>query len=255
MGEPTNSRTVKSVQNGFEIIEFLKNTDGASITNIADELNLAKSTVYQQLSTLSKLGYVVQEEDAYHVGLKFLDIGEMARTRRHVYNLAEPLVEDLASESEERAQFFAEENGRGIYIHTEQGIHAVQTGRRVGKQRYLHSSAGGKAILAFLSEQRVDKIIGRWGLPQETTNTYTTRESLEENLSKIRDRRYSVNKAESIDGLWAIGVPVLRPDDTPAGALSISGPRHRIKSDKNRQEIIELLLTTANELELKLAYE
>ena len=255
MGKSEDSRAVKSTRTAFRIVEVIKDTGGARLTDIADELDLAKSTVHQQLSALSQMGYVVQDEQEYHVGLKFLDIGEAARSRKPVYKLAKPLVEDLAAQTEERAQYFAEENGRGIYIHTEQGKHAVQTGRRVGKRRYLHSSAGGKAILAHLPAREVDQIIDQWGLPQETDNTYTTRESLTEDLAEVRDRGYSINKSESIDGLWAIGVPVLRPDDMPAGALSVSGPRHRIGSQENKDQLIELLLGTANELELKIAHQ
>lgn len=254
MSDPTNNRSVKSTRTTFRIIEALEASDGARLTDLAAELDLAKSTVHQQLSALAELGYVVQEGKQYQLGLKFLDLGGYVRARKPAYKLAEPLVEELAEETGERAQFFAEEHGRAIYIHTKQGEHAVQADRRVGKQRYLHSSAGGKAILAHLPEEEIEAVIDQWGLPQETENTHTTRESLFEDLAEICDRGYSLNKAESISGLWSVGVPVMGPDGLPVGAFSISGPRHRMKTDRIHEEIVDLLLGTANELELNIEY-
>lgn len=254
MTDPTESRSVKSTRTTFRIIEALEACDGARLTDLAADLGLAKSTVHQQLSALVELGYAIKEDGQYQLGLKFLDIGEYVRTRKSAYKLAEPLVEELADETGERAQFFAEEHGRAIYIHTKQGEHAVQADRRVGKQRYLHSSAGGKAILAHLPNDRIDEVIDRWGLPQETENTHVTRESLFNDLDKIRDRGYSLNKAESISGLWSIGVPVMGPDGLPVGSFSISGPRHRMKADQFHENTVDLMLGTANELELNIKY-
>jgi DNA-binding IclR family transcriptional regulator len=254
MSNSTNGRAVKSTRTTFRIIEVLEARDGAGLTDLAAELGLAKSTVHQQLSALYDLGYVVKEGNRYQLGLKFLTLGEHVRTRKKVYTLAEPLVEELASKTGERAQFFAQEHGRAIYVHTKQGAHAVQAGRRVGKQRYLHSSAGGKAILAHLPEADIEAVIDRWGLPAETDNTHTTREALFEDLAAIRERGYSLNRAESISGLWSVGVPVMGPDERPVGAFSISGPRHRMKGESVHEEMVDLLLGTANELELNIAY-
>lgn len=254
MNDPTESRSVKSTRTTFRIIETLEVSNGARVTDLAEKLELAKSTIHQQLSALYELGYVTKENGQYELGLKFLDLGEYVRTRKPLYNLAEPLVEELATETGERAQFFAEEHGRAVYIHTKQGEHAVQADRRVGKQRYLHSSAGGKAILAHLSPEKIEAVIDQWGLPQETDNTHATRESLLEDLEVIRERGYSLNQAESISGLWSVGVPVMDPDGRPVGSFSISGPRHRMKAERVNEEIVDLLLGTANELELNIAY-
>ncbi len=254
MSNPTDSRAVKSTRTTFRIIEAIEANDGARLTDLADELGLAKSTVHQQLSALVELGYVIQEDGRYQLGLAFLNLGEHVRTRKRAYTLSESLVEELATETGERAQFIAEEHGRAIYIHTKQGEHAVKADRRVGKHRYLHSSAGGKAILAHLPEERIEAVIDRWGLPQETENTHADRGSLFEDLAEIRERGYSMNKAESISGLWSIGVPVLGPDGTPVGSFSISGPRHRMKAEQFHDATVDLLLGTANELELNIQY-
>lgn len=248
-----HSRSVKSVETMFDIVELLVERDGTGVTEISQELDLAKSTVHQQLSTLRSLGYAVNEDDNYYPGLRFLSLGEYTRNRHEVTQKAEPMVEQLANETEERAQFFVEEHERGVYLHISGGERAVQVNRHPGKLRYLHSSAGGKAILAFMDRDRVEEVIDRWGLPAETEHTITDEDELYAELDRITEQGYATNKEESIDGLWSLGVPVLANGQV-VGSFSVSGPRHRLDTEWFREELPNLLRGTANELELKLEY-
>lgn len=254
MNEQNKSRTIGSDRTVFRIIEALMELDGATVTELAAELDMAKSTVHQHLATLFDLGYVIKQKKEYNVGLRFLSIGEYAKGNNDAVPLIEPMVEQLAVETDERVQFFIEEHGQGIYLHTEAGERAVQANRKTGELRYLHSSAGGKAILAQMSTKEVDTIINKHGLPAETERTVTDRETLFDELEVIRERGYSFNKGESIKGLWAVGVPVV-VGDTIVGAFSISGPRHRLENSELGEEIPDLLLAAANELEIKLQYD
>jgi DNA-binding IclR family transcriptional regulator len=250
----SSDRTLKSVRTTFEIIELIQDQDGAYLTTIITHLNLPKSTVYQHLQTLEDVGYLVKEENQYYIGLRFISIGENARTRKDGYALAKPMVQQLANETEERAQFIVEEHGQGIYLHTDQGSQGVQTDRLIGERRYLHSSAGGKAILADTDQSKVESIIDQVGLPAETQNTITTKICLFNELKQIQDRGYSINNEESINGLRGIGVPVIGPDGTVFGAFSVSGPVQRFSGNWFENELPNLLLGTANELELRLKY-
>lgn len=254
MNEQTESRSIGSDRTVFRIIEALMELDGATVTELATELDIAKSTIHQHLATLFDLGYVIKEKEGYNVGLRFLSIGEYAKWNNDAAPLVEPMVDQLAAETEERVQFFVEEHGRAIYLHTAAGERGVQANRQTGELRYLHSSAGGKAILAQMSPEEIDAVIERHGLPAETEHTVTDREKLFAELETIRERGYSFNKGESIEGLWAVGVPVV-VNDTVVGAFSISGPRHRLENSGLREEIPNLLLATANELEIKLQYD
>lgn len=247
------SRSVKSVETMFRIVDALIEHDGARVTDLAGELDLAKSTVHQQLATLCSLGYAVKENGEYHVGLKFFSIGEHARKRKESAQLAKPMVEQLAGETEERVQFFVEEHGQAIYLHIQEGEHGVKAGRHPGKIRHLHSSAGGKAILAQMPRERVFDVIDRWGLPAETDHTITKKGKLFEELEQIREQGYATNKEESIEGLWALGVPVVASGEV-VGAFSISGPRHRLDTEQFRTKVPDMLRGAANELELKLEY-
>lgn len=245
---------LQSTDTLFRILEVLRKRDGTGVTALAEELGLAKSSVHAHLSTLKAHRYVVQDGSTYYVGNRFLQLSEYARTRREDYELAADLVTQLCEKTGERAQFIAEEHGKGIYLYCEGGEHAVHTESGVGREVFLHSTAAGKAILAELPDQRVDEILDTWGLPAQTDETITDADELREELAVIHDQGYSKNRGENIDSLNAVGVAVTRPDGSVSGAFSVSAPANRLQGDRLDNEFPELLLGVANELELNIAY-
>ena len=238
----------------FNIIEVLVEKNGATVTEIATELELAKSTVHQHLTTLVDLEYAIKFGQEYNVGLRFLTIGEQARQKYNAADLMKNMVNQLAQETGERVQFIIKEYNHTFYTYIAAGERGVTANRTAGKMRYLHSSSGGKAILAEMSNENIKCIIDRTGLPAETDNTITDKEQLFEEIDKIRERGYSLNKGESVEGLWGIGASVV-VDGSIAGALSIAAPRGRLENERFHQELPEVLLSATNELELKLRYK
>lgn len=246
--------TVKSAGTLLTVVEGIRELDGARVTELADHLDIGKSTAHRHLTTLEAHEYVVKEGDEYHLGLRLLGLGEYVRERNPVYSMARPIVDQLAEETEERALFMTEEHGRAVYLYRGVGAHAVHTNSTTGTRRYLHTIAGGKAMLAHFPTECVDAIVDRWGLPGETESTITDREELAAELERIRDRGVAFNREECIPGLQAVAAPVLGPDGSVVGALSVSGPAHRMKGEWLEEEIPDLLLGSANELELNLEY-
>lgn len=250
----TEGRTIKSAENVFDILETIRCREGARLTEIAADVSLSPSTVHQYLKTLEADELVVQNGGEYDLGLRFLEFGEYTRNHQTAYRLAREKVSMLAATTGERAQFATEEHGRCIVLYTESGEQAVETDISVGKRVPLHATAAGKAMLAHMSVDEIDEIIERHGLPAVTRHTITDRDELITECERIREEGVSVNRQEDTDGLWAIGAPVRDPDGAVLGAVSISGPTHRLKTDSTRSKINELLLGSTNELELNIAY-
>jgi len=247
--------TVKSAATAFEVLETLKNVDGAGVTELANTLGCSKSTVHRHLKTLYQYEFVIRDGNTYRVSLRFLEFGQHARTRRRAYRMVEPKVVELADETAERAQFIVEEHGRAVYVHHAAGNSAVRTPESgVGMRICLHATAAGKAILAFLPAERRLEIVEQRGLPALTAHTITEPDELLAALSDVRERGYSLNEEENIEGLHAVGVPVLDRDGHVIGAISVSGPSHRIQGERLTRDIPDLLQGVASELRLNLRY-
>lgn len=249
--EPDRVRTTETV---FQIIETIFRKDEAKLTELANDLGLAKSTLHRHLRTLEELEYLVEEDGYYRIGFKFLQLGEHTRTRLEPFRMAKEKVETLAEQTGERAQFIVEEHGMQVYVFRETGEQAVQTDSGIGKRNPLHATAAGKAILAHLPEERLETIIEEVGLEPITPNTIVSRTVLYDEIEQIRENGFSINDGESTVGLRAIGVPIRYDDESVLGALSVSAPKHRFEAPEMEEYIQQLLLGTANELELNIRY-
>lgn len=248
-----NTRTIKSVDTVFDIVTIIQEEDGATAAEIAEQVDKSLSTVYDYLSTLHKRDYVRNENGVYHVGLEFLNHGMYARNRYETAKIAEPVLDTLAEETSEAAWYYVPENGRSTVIARRTGEKAVQTVGRMGWRTPLHQTAAGKTILAHLPENRIADILDKHGLDPLTENTVTDRPALRETLADIRERGYALNDSETVDGLRAVGAPVIT-DGTVRGAVSVSGPSHRIEKERFREELPQQVLGAANQIELTLNY-
>jgi len=244
---------VKSVVRMFEIVEVLQEMDGATMTAVVDQVPLSKSTVYNHLATLERLEYVTRREGEYYLSFRFLDHGGYALSRDSRLQIVEPKIREIADKTGELCQFVMEEHGRGVIIFREIGESAVETRTRLGSRLYLHHTTAGKAILSHLLEGRVEEILAQHGLPEKTSKTITDPEVLRDELARIEKRGYASDKEEHIEGLHAVGVPVL-DNDGVFGAISVAGPSHRMSNESQERETADLILGIANEIELNISF-
>ncbi|WP_090507574.1 IclR family transcriptional regulator [Natronorubrum sediminis] len=252
-GDGRDPETVRATETSFEVINCVQAHQGATLSTVANDLGKAKSTVHRHVRTLEELGYLTRTGDELHVGLRFLKLGETARTREDEYQLAAEKVDEFARKTNERAQFIVEEGGYGICVFRASGDQAVDTEPRVGSRMPLHATAAGRAILAFDTDGALERVLERQGLPAYTGETITDEATLRTELEETKERGYAINRNEHIDGLTAFGAPVRGPGDEIIGSFSISGPTHRYDGGKE-DEIITILQGTTNELELNIRY-
>jgi DNA-binding IclR family transcriptional regulator len=204
---------------------------------------------------------VVKEGEIYHLGLRFLDLGEYVQTRKCGYRLAEKAVYDLSDETDEECEFVSENNGQGIIVHEShhpenkfEGANdqTYKSSTVVGTYFHLHNHAAGKAILAELSDERIEEIIDQWGLPGNTDNTITRVDELWNELERIREQGISYSDEEFTQGLREVARRVNDPNGDCIGALAVLAPRYRMSNDRFRNDIPEILRESVDELEAEI---
>lgn len=245
---------IRAVEISLGIIHQLVELDGARVTELAEELNIAPSTAHNHLQTLLNNGFVVDEGSLYYPSLEFLHVGEYARQRKIGYRKAEQHVKALAEESGGRTHFTVLEHGRGRYVYTKTGDLAVETFSRYGSQFPLHVTAAGKSMLAELPDWRVEEIVDQHGLDASTDQSLTDKEELFAELETTRECGVAFNLEEHNEGISAVAAAVQEPNGGLLGALSISGPAQRFKGKLIHEEFPDLLLARVNEFELDILY-
>lgn len=243
-------RRVQSVRTAMEIIGLLEEREGAGVTEIAGHLGLTKGTVHTQLATLREQGFVAKQGDEYHLGLRFLELGENAKKRLSIPEVAKRELDKLAEETDTRTQLIVEENGMAICVYLARSPNAILPPTDVGYREYLHCIASGKALMAHLPEERIEAILTQHGLPSRTEATITDREALFEELREVRDRGYALNDEEKLRGLRAVGAPILGQDGAPLGAISVSDTTRNMDDERFREEMPDRLMGAANIIEV-----
>jgi len=246
--------TVKSVETALDIVEFLHEREEASMEEITTAVDRSQSTVHRHLTTLREQGYVVDTSGLYSLSLLFLTYGGRTRDRLFTSEIIDRKVQQLSDLTGERVQFMVEENAQRVYVYTYSGPSGVKTDATLGKRGPLHVSAAGKAILAHLPPERIETILRGTALDGPTENAIADSDALRAELKAIRERGYAYNDEESTEGLRAVGVPVRDGDGSILGAFSVSGPAHRFRDAYFREELPDLLMGAANEVELNLKY-
>jgi DNA-binding IclR family transcriptional regulator len=236
------------------ILEHLHEQGPSRVTDVATSIGAGKGTVHNHLATLREHGYVLKDGGTYRLGLKFLQIGGSVRNQSDLYHVARPKLQSLAEETGEIANLLTEERGRGIYLLHVRGADAVELDTHVGLQTHLHATALGKAMLAYMPQERVESILDHHGLPAKTPQTITDEGVLFDRLDTIRDRGYAIDRGERQAGLRCVAAPIRGDEDTVVGAISLSAPETRVADDDLDGSFAESVVSTANVIELEIRY-
>ena len=247
--------TLTTTAMSLSVIETLQELDGATMGQVAEELDIATSTAFKHLITLENQGYLLKEGQEYYPGLRFLNLGEYARSRRPERQLVEEAIEKLANRTEEEVDYIVQDHGRVITVSEsyhkwakyDEGDATYRA--RLGDYYRMHATATGKAILAEYPTEQVERIIDRWGLPARTENTITDRETVAEELETIRERGYAYDMEEFTEGLRSVGMVVRRPGTDRLASMSVSGPSYRLAGEVLREEIPSTMRDVVDGLE------
>ena len=245
---------VNAVETTLRIAEALQEHDRIGVTDLADEIDLPRSTVFNHLKTLEQNEYVVNEGGSYRLGCRLLKLGAEARSYYDVHEVARKRINGVANDTGELSALLVEEHGLGVFLHRAEGEQAIQVDSHVSQRIFLHGAALGKAILASLPQDRVVDIIERRGLPALTENTITDREALFDELDRIADRGVAFDDQERLNGLRSVAVPITDEDDTVLGAISLAGPTNRVQDDRFRETFPSKLSDIKNVIQLDLTY-
>ncbi|ELZ17035.1 MULTISPECIES: IclR family transcriptional regulator [Natrinema] len=253
--ETNGQREIKSVHKIDEILAAIKRLTEGTLTEITEEVDLTKGTVHTYLRTLHNCGYLTEEDGVYRLSLQFVTVAEHVRNETSLYMAGHDEIDELAERTGEYVHLVAEERGREVTLYESRGEYAIATDYHLRLRetpQYLHHNAAGKAMLAHFDADRRDRILDAQELEAQTANTITDETELRETLETVRENGYALNDEEEIRGMRAVGVPIRVPDGSIFGAVSMSAPASRLKGERFRSEVPELVMETANLIEVNL---
>ena len=211
---------------------------------MARELHLNKSTAFGLLCTLERRGYVEQnpENGKYRLGLRTLDLGNVKLAGFDVARVAHPLLRSIVEQLGETAHLAIYERGEVIYIDKVESDNTLRIASFIGKRNPAYCTGVGKCLLAFQTEEEIDRVIGA-GLVARTPQTITDRVRFMAELAAIREKGRAGDNEEFSLGLICSAAPVRDSKGKVCAAISVSAPT--IRATPKRLAIIDKTIAEA----------
>lgn len=224
----------------FAILEaFTEFRPEWSTTDLARSLDLPIPTVHRLLAALARLGYVSRDAQTrkFRLGGAALQLGEHARAVTDLRAVAMMPLRRLSQETGETALLTAvsPERDCSVCLERVETSQPLRLSVQPGRQLPLHAGSSEKALLAFMPDKEVERLMAG-PLEQLCTATITDPRSLRRDLQAIRERGWASSHEETNIGVWGIAVPVISEDDVVC-AVGIAGPSTRLSDEVVRRDV------------------
>jgi IclR family acetate operon transcriptional repressor len=226
---------VQSVDRALLIIETLAEDDeGYRLSDLAVRTGLSTSTAHRLLATLEKRRFVQFDryQSKWHVGAQSFTVGATFARRRNFTAQAMPYLRKLRDQSRETANLAVVDDESIIVLTRMESREIMRSLTKVGGRVAMVASGVGKAVLATYSDEDVNAIIRRQGMPRLTEKSIVRPGELFRELQEIRRRGYAVDDEEARMGLRCVAAVVYSDCSEPLAAISVSGMTSRVTDDR-----------------------
>jgi DNA-binding IclR family transcriptional regulator len=247
--EPRLTGLNQSIARPAAVLEALAtaSSDGLRMTDVMHATGLGKATVHRLLAGLAAAGLVDQDPDTgrFFVGMRILSWAASAGDRFGLARLADAAMVRLARATSDTTYLTVRSGADALCLGRREGSHPIKTlTLNVGDRRPLGVSAGGLALLAFLPDPDVERVLqaqrdARTSLPFDDI-------TLGRLIADARQAGFAyydapvVHGAEIVTGMAAVAVPIRRPGGRPIGALSVAAITSRLQEQRRKAIVAQL---------------
>ena len=228
------SGSVQALDRGLTLLDIIAQSDGLSLTSIAQRAGIAASTAHRILATLKASGFVECDDarGGYLIGVKAFKVGSAFLRNRKLVDVGRRTMRELMRASGETVNIGIENDGYVVYVAQLESHNSIRAFHRPGARGALHASSLGKAIMGALPEKVVTKILHRVGMARYTERTIVDPQSLLAELAQSRQQGWAVDDQERAEGMRCVGAPIFNEFSEVVGAISVSGPTVRMTQER-----------------------
>ena len=249
------TETIQSIERAIAILRsFTELEPELRVTELAERLDLHKSTVSRILATLQKGGLVGQnpESGKYHLGLGLVGLAGVALGRLDARGVAQPYLHTLVAFTQETVNITVREGNECVNIEVARSPQPIRYEGWIGRRTPMHCTAAGKVLLAHLpAEERAVRLA--LPLMAYTNKTVTDGQALEDDLAQVCDQGYAIVHEEFEEGFSAVAAPIFNYEGQAVAAVSVSGPTYRM-GPGTAEEFIKPLLEISQTISAEMGF-
>jgi DNA-binding IclR family transcriptional regulator len=253
---PAANYQVRALERALDIVDaFSLAEPELTLTAIAARVGLAKSTATRLLAVLEERGWLERsaETDRYRIGVRAFEVGNIYIQTTTLEGEARPILRDLAAACGQTANLGVLRGGEVVHIAVVAPDRPIRFTTAIGQREPAHSTGLGKALLAALPLDELDRVIARQPLAARTERTITDPAALAAHLAAVRAQGYALDDEEDYDGLRCVAAPVRDARGAIVAAISVSGLAGEL-DDAALPRYIAAVRRAAGEVSARLGY-
>ncbi|SFJ47585.1 transcriptional regulator, IclR family [Halobacillus dabanensis] len=247
---------IQSVDRAFKILDLFNELNPElKVSEISSKLSLNKSTVHSLLKTLKEHDYVRQDPDSgkYSLGMKLVERSNFLMNSIDVRSIAKQSLVELSMETSLAVHLVILDGQAGVYIDKVDSPTAIIGYSRVGRRVPIHSSAVGKVLVAYQSQEERNETLKDYDYKKQTEKTITNAQDFQEELQRVLTKGYAIDAEENEPGVTCLAIPIYDHSGRVTAAVSISAPSTRFSGDRIHP-VISKLKQTGETISRKLGY-
>lgn len=245
----------KTLLKGLMVLEAITDPDDPpkTIDALAARIGLTRSNAHRTLQTLIHAGYVAKDEaGGYRGTVRLFELGARQLAKFDVRKLALAPMRRLADQTGETIHLSVLDGMDVIYIDKIDSPQPIRAYSVVGGRAPAYAVATGKALLAHQPEGYVEQHADR--IQAFTKSTLATLPELKEELSKVAQQGYAINRGEWRDNVAGLAVAIFNNHGQAVAALGISGPLERLGPAKMKRFSRDVI-ASAHEVSVAMGYQ
>lgn len=229
--DPSKSDTPNStLLRGLAIMNAVANaTRPLSITDLVNELGLAKPTVHRIASQLIDENYLQRNpnDKRFVIGNKLMEFSTRILSNNSIGAPRRAILEALSNEIGETCNCTMLDGYHTVYFDRVECNWPIKINLHPGSKLPLHATASGKLFLAYMKKNDRDRILDATQLIASTEHTITSTEKLVAQLTEVKRKGIAFDNEEFIDGMIAIAVPVFDNKNRVCFTVAVHAPTTR----------------------------
>jgi IclR family transcriptional regulator, acetate operon repressor len=232
-----NPAKLESVDRALQLLIHLREGKVLSVKAAGERLGVAPSTAHRLLGALVARDFAMQDrERRYRAGPQLVPQGESRFSVNQLRQVARPALQKLYGDVVDTVQLMVLAGPHVRFIDGIESEAALHVKARMGDLMPAYCSAGGKAILAELSNVELEQLY-RGGLTPWPTARIQTLPALKRQLAGVRKTGYAVNTEETEQGVTGLGVCVRDAKGKPIAAFTTAIPTARYQKSKVQDHV------------------
>lgn len=220
----------RSLERALHLLGILEETGRPlTLTEISKQACLQKPTVQRLLAVLERYGYAERRHNLYHLGPIVLPLAYSYLLSNDVSQVALPVLQDLATASQETASLFVRIGHHRVVVQRVEGAHPLRYMLPIGRRLPLHMGVG-KVLAAAMPPEEQRQLVESLGMVTYARGGSATPETLLEEFAGVKAQGYAISMNEREMGVSSVAAPVFDSSGGVAAAISVAGDTERLKS-------------------------